>query len=158
MNTTQNTVIEIIARGLWIHEGKVLLCQNIKHGHQFFPGGHVDFGEKSSDALRRELIEELGVEVTVGRFLGVCEAKFDQDKKGEAVTHHEMTLLFEIVAADAQTDPFRLESQESHIRFVWRSVQDVMDWQAGGIMPPAIRGLVRSAVRVGCPEMVTDWE
>ena len=106
-------VTEIIARGLWIHEGKVLLCQNVKHGHQFLPGGHVEFGEQVAEALARELVEELGVKVTVGRFLGVCEAKFEQGRKGEhSTTHHELSLVFEILPVDKSMDPLGLVSKE----------------------------------------------
>ena len=159
MTKTHTPTIEIIARGLWIHQGKVLLCQNVKYGHQFLPGGHVDFGEQAAVALQRELVEELGVQVTVGKFLGVCEARFEQGKKtGHPQLHHEVSFVFEITPSDESTDPFALVSKEDHIRFVWSPVQDVMDWQTPGVLPGAIRGIVRAADRHGSPEWVTDWE
>lgn len=54
-------------------EGRVLLCQR-PEGRSYalqweFPGGKVEPGEELVDALRRELREELGIEVEVGDLL-----------------------------------------------------------------------------------------
>jgi 8-oxo-dGTP diphosphatase len=39
-------------------------------GHWEFPGGKVEVGESDSQALRREIEEELGVRIQVGDYLG----------------------------------------------------------------------------------------
>jgi 8-oxo-dGTP diphosphatase len=57
-------VVAAILRG----EDHVLLCHRAPHRQWFpdvwdFPGGHVQVGEHPEDALRRELVEELGVEL-----------------------------------------------------------------------------------------------
>lgn len=54
-------------------DGKVLVCQR-RRGDTFelrweFPGGKVKQGESSKEALRRELMEELGVDAEVGEEL-----------------------------------------------------------------------------------------
>lgn len=58
------------------HRGRVLL--NRYGGDDFWalPGGSVEVGEFSSDALMREVFEEVGVKVACGRLLWVIENLF----------------------------------------------------------------------------------
>ncbi len=60
----------IVTAGLMVDGGKVLLTQRKENVHQGllweFPGGKVMDGEEPRQALRRELREELAVEVEVG--------------------------------------------------------------------------------------------
>lgn len=59
-------------------EGKVLLGKRGKEVREHVgmwetPGGGVEFGETMREALKREMMEELGVEVEVGEMLDVVE-------------------------------------------------------------------------------------
>ncbi len=56
-------------RAVIIKDKKVLLMHRMKHGHEYwvFPGGGVDNTDVSlEDALKRECLEELGVNIEVG--------------------------------------------------------------------------------------------
>jgi 8-oxo-dGTP diphosphatase len=61
----------IVTAALIIEQGKILVTQrkeDSSHGLLWeFPGGKVKEGEEPREALRRELKEELDVEVEVGR-------------------------------------------------------------------------------------------
>ena len=70
--------IENIARGVCISDGHVLLCRPKGGAYSYLPGGHIEFGETGREALVREIREELGVEASAGRFLGVVENSFMQ--------------------------------------------------------------------------------
>ena len=63
-------MIAVVA-GLIVRDGKLLIAQRPgdKHmgGRWEFPGGKIEKGESPEAALRRELSEELGIEVKVGR-------------------------------------------------------------------------------------------
>ncbi len=65
----------IVAAGALIEAGRVLLAQRKRGTHLAgaweLPGGKVEEGEDPRDALRRELAEELGLDVVVGDVLDV---------------------------------------------------------------------------------------
>ncbi len=62
----------IIAQGLLRTDGdRVLLCRLTYKQAWDLPGGVVDPGESPADCVAREIREELGIEVTVGRLLAV---------------------------------------------------------------------------------------
>ncbi len=65
-----------------VAEGRVLLVRRARppaRGQWSFPGGRVHLGERLQDALRREVREECGLEVAVGRLFEVAEVLLDED-------------------------------------------------------------------------------
>jgi mutator protein MutT len=64
------TQIIDVAAGLLFHGGKLLITQRLPHDHLAglweFPGGKREGDETFQECLRRELREELGIEVGVG--------------------------------------------------------------------------------------------
>jgi ADP-ribose pyrophosphatase YjhB (NUDIX family) len=59
-------------------------------------GGAIEFGERAEDALRREMREELGVEIRDPRLLGVLENIFEIEGR----RHHEIIFVFDAALAD----------------------------------------------------------
>lgn len=84
--------IELIARALIIQDTKVLLCQNRERGYWYLPGGHIEPGEAAADALKREILEELGETCRVGPLLLTHELRFVQQGK----PRHEVSLVFRV--------------------------------------------------------------
>lgn len=64
--------IEVVC-GILLKDGRVWMGQRPSHkergGYYEFPGGKVNDNESPEEALRRELKEELDIEVTVGPML-----------------------------------------------------------------------------------------
>ncbi|MDQ7858078.1 MAG: NUDIX domain-containing protein [Armatimonadota bacterium] len=107
--------VEVIVRAVILSDGRVLLAHKPGAAHTFLPGGHIEPGESAAAALRRELLEELGVAATVGRFLGAVEHAWTEGGGG-----HEVNLLF-LAHADGLPADRPPASREPHIEFFWQA-------------------------------------
>lgn len=120
--------VETIVRGILIKSNHLLVCQDRKSGHCFLPGGHIEFGERAPEALQREVQEEMGVDLAVGKFIGSTEGRFTQShpKKGD-VRHHEINLIFNLIDDTNTLDPNSPPPTiEDHILFDWLSLRDIL--------------------------------
>ncbi|MBP2098020.1 NUDIX hydrolase [Enterococcus rivorum] len=57
------------------NHNEIVLVQ-APNGAYFLPGGEIEAGETREEAIDREMIEELGVEVTIGEYLGQADEYF----------------------------------------------------------------------------------
>jgi 8-oxo-dGTP pyrophosphatase MutT (NUDIX family) len=73
--------------GLIVHQGQVLLVDLPRTGRRCPPGGGVEAGERMEAALKREIREETGVEVTVGPLVGFQENFFYWEDSDQAFHH-----------------------------------------------------------------------
>ena len=127
MNEYELAGIEVIARGVCVIDGKILLCKAKGGKTTYLPGGHIEFGETGRQALVREIKEELGLDSTTGAFLGVVENSFLQHGK----PHAEINLVYELSLAARE-----VEAREDWIEFEWRQLTDL-----GDLLPEAFRKL-----------------
>lgn len=131
-------VIETIARGICVVDGKVLLCRAKGSPTTYLPGGHIEFGETARQALVREVREELGVESSAGRFLGAVENSFLQH--GES--HAEINLVYALELS--VPDPLSvIKAQEDWIGFEWRELSDLA---SARLLPVEMFDLVRGRI------------
>ena len=123
--------VEIIARGVCVQEGQLLLCHSKGAANTYLPGGHVEFDERAQVALERDLDEEMGRAARAGRFMGAVEHTFVQKGK----PHCEINLVFELSVTGlvaGQTPP----SAEDHIEFLWCALDELAD---SGLEPAPLR-------------------
>lgn len=102
---------ESIVRAIIIVNQEVLLQRSVERDEFALPGGHIEVGETAKQSLVRELKEEAGLDIKVGKLVYVNENFFEQGDQ----EFHEIGLYF---LADIQGEPPRkVESLESHIDF-----------------------------------------
>jgi 8-oxo-dGTP diphosphatase len=76
--------------------GKILIAQRLPDSRfepnkWEFPGGKVDFGEHPKETLKRELVEELGVDVNVGHQYALGSHVYHQN----SLSRHVVILFYE---------------------------------------------------------------
>ena len=107
-----NLKFHYIVRGI-IRDGEhILLCKQKYGDYTFLLGGHIDFGEGAKFALAREIKEEIGADVKVGKFLGAIENAWDD--------HCEISLVFDVehnLSKDETPQP--ASPDEEHLAFLW---------------------------------------
>ena len=119
--------IETIARGVCVKDGKLLLCKAKGGSSTYLPGGHIEFGETGRQALVREIKEEIGVDATVGEFLGAVENSFMQHGK----PHAEINLVYAF-----DMDAEKVSAQEDWIEFEWCALDRLA---AANLLPETFR-------------------
>jgi 8-oxo-dGTP diphosphatase len=136
--------IELIARGVLLDAGRILLCRNRKHGHQFLPGGHIELGESARAALVREMQEELGLKLRATAFIGVCESQFRETRpKGRDRVVHEINLVFRLEPPASQPlVPSHCVSQEPKIEFLWVDLSGLIE--QANLLPRVMIDLLRN--------------
>ena len=115
--------------GVALHEGRVLIHQEV--GEQFWtlPGGRCEILENARDTLARETVEELGVESRVGNLLWIVENFFEREERG----WHELALYFEIAFPEGheiheRSEPFKGVEEGTDLTFQWVALEDLGDW------------------------------
>jgi 8-oxo-dGTP diphosphatase len=126
--------IEILARGVFVSRGRLLVCHTAGADNVYLPGGHVEFGEGAEKALCREIREEMGKRARVSRFLGCVEHVFRQ--KGRK--HVEINLVFDVVIEGLAAGR-EVMSAEGHLDFRWLPLAEL---EQSNLEPACLRPLL----------------
>ena len=76
---------------------KVLLTRRTDNGRWCLPGGAMDPGESASECCAREVLEETGLVVTVGRLIGVYSTPHRITEYADGNRKQALDLVFEAV-------------------------------------------------------------
>ncbi len=116
----QKPVVQVVG-GVFVNDmNEILACRRAADqamgGHWEFPGGKIDVGESSTEALERELFEELGIQAQVGELI-------------DKIVHDYPSMIVCIEFYKCITDA-KVYSQNVHDDFQWVGEESAsrLDW------------------------------
>ncbi len=126
---SKNGIFSYRVSGILIQDEKVLLQHVINDPAYAFPGGHVNFGEVSQDALIREFKEEISVEIKPERLLWVGENFFPWGEKD----CHQLCLYYLVRLCDDHQIPLEghfcvqdnFSGEKINLEFCWFSISSL---------------------------------
>jgi 8-oxo-dGTP diphosphatase len=130
----------VVAAGVLVERGRVLLTRRKAGTHLEgaweLPGGKVQAGEDPRQALRRELREELGIQVAVGEIVDVTFHRYEEARKAV------LLLFFEAERLPGSPDPRAIDVAA----FEWAGADGL---QATRFPPPDVAVLEKVRARLG---------
>ena len=108
-----NSGVDFAAGGIVLSENKILLVKNKKGDSSAdsvswwgYPKGHLEEGEKPSEAAVREVFEETGFEVEIVNNKPVAESRYEIERSGEILQKTVWFYEMEVV------EPFKNEPDD----------------------------------------------
>ncbi len=106
---------------------KILMHKSKDGKFWILPGGRVEFYEQAETAIRREIFEEIGLQVQECRLLWVVENFFIKDRK----KFHEISLYYFIdlmqVRNLEEKDEFYGIEDKKNIFFAWKYIDKISE-------------------------------
>ena len=110
---------------LFEQQGHFLFAEGFdptKNQHYLMPiGGGVEFGERSEDAIRREVLEEIGLDIQNLRLLNVIENLFTFD----GVAGHEIVFVYQADLTEPLQSLLGVESNGVEFNLRWLSGEEI---------------------------------
>lgn len=113
-------IFQMRVAGLAFRNGHVLVHRATHEKFWTFPGGRAEMGEQSQDTLAREMVEELGAEVSVGRLLWVVENFFHYEGKDwHELGFYYLMELPDSFPFDEEAIVHRVQDGKNPLEFRW---------------------------------------
>lgn len=110
--------------GLLVHEDKLLVMKDVNQSYYYIPGGRVKLHEQSEEAIKRELLEELSMDVRIKRLLWVNENFFVEDMLKEKF--HEICFYYLLELTNDQLlkngEAFVVYEDEKVHHYLWKHI------------------------------------
>lgn len=129
--------IHLLVRALILKGNQILLTKGVGSKFTFLPGGHIEVGESAKKSLKRELQEEMGIEVKVGKYLGALEHFFSLTDRFQQEINH-------VFLVDLSNGNKKIESKENHLNFIWI---DVNKLEKNNLMPLPLQKLIPKIIK-----------
>jgi nucleoside triphosphatase len=134
-NYPEATVGALIVNG----EEEILLVRSYKWGTKYtVPGGHIELGERSETAVKREIKEEVGLDAEPVKLLLVQEAIYPADY----IKHEHYIFLDYLCRTDSSG--VKLDGKEIQ-EYVWRTPSDALQLDLESFTRNLVEAYLRDA-------------
>lgn len=115
--------------GIIINDNKVLVEKSQKHDMYALPGGHVEFGELTSETIIREVKEEIKIDTKINRLFCINENIFMYDNKlnNEIGYYYILDPISDYSKEDFETNEIDKGKYKNHT-FVWLPLKDLLNY------------------------------
>ena len=125
-----NAGVDFAAGGIVLLEDKILLVKNKKDSSSSsgepwwgYPKGHLEEGEKPSEAAVREVFEETGFEVKIMNTKPIAESRYEIEHSGEILQKTVWFYEMEVIEAfknepDDEIEEIALESFDNALNLL----------------------------------------
>lgn len=101
--------------------GKFLLVRCPKFKKLVVPGGHVEWGETLLDALRREVEEEIGINIEQPEVINVCEYVLTPDY----LPDRHVVVVDYLVRTEAKEEDIKMDEDEIK-QYFWLTADEIL--------------------------------
>ncbi|TDO73393.1 nucleoside triphosphatase [Halanaerobium saccharolyticum] len=108
-------------------DNKILLCKSHKWNDKYIiPGGHIELGEKMEAALKREILEETGLEIYDLNLISIKESVYNK------AFHEDKHFIF--IDYICRTDSDDVILNEEAEEYEWVALNEVDNYDLGGFV------------------------
>ncbi|MCA0147210.1 NUDIX domain-containing protein [Rossellomorea vietnamensis] len=145
--------------GIYIEDGKLLVIHKGAgpYINRFdLPGGSLEEGESLEEAMRREFLEETGIEIEIEEQIGVSDFKFPSVWRDFTNVHH-IAVYYSVRKIGGEISiPEQFEGQDS-LGAVWVSEHEVSRENASPLVIKAFEWLETNELGLNA-EVYEEWE
>ncbi|KPL60991.1 NUDIX hydrolase [Rossellomorea vietnamensis] len=145
--------------GIYIEDGKLLVIH--KNGGPYInrfdlPGGSLEEGESLAEAMRREFLEETGIEIEIENQIGVIDFKFPSMWRDFTNVHH-IAVYYSVRKIGGEIGiPEQFEGQDS-LGAVWIAEHEVSRENASPLVMKAFEWVKTNELGLDA-EVYEEWE
>ncbi|WP_091170730.1 NUDIX hydrolase [Paenibacillus sp. 1_12] len=161
MNENEKWHRHLGAYGICVYEEKLLVIQKGTgpyRGRYDLPGGTVEANESLTEAVKRECMEEAGINVYITKNIGVCDylIPYELPKRGTSHIHHVAVFyLVQYLAGQLATNPEKFEGQDS-LGALWVPMNDITPDNSSPLVVQAIEWLNTEQLLLEA-QRLDDW-
>ncbi len=107
--------------------GQVLLCKSAKWNNKYvIPGGHIELGEGMEEALKREILEETGLDIYDIELISLTESVYSENY------HQQKHFIF--IDYICKTNSNQVILNDEADEYVWADLDEIENYDLGGFV------------------------